>query len=299
MMNDPPDLPTDRRQVWIWADSHNGKKWDGKDGGLWAERSTDELLRHVGTPDYALVLGDVSHAYRESEFRRYARLRRTSGIARWYEIVGNHDFHGTESGLYQKIVRREFHYVLLDGNLCWIFVSAERGRAAGILRAPTRRWLKQAVAKHQDKNLIVCSHQLVVNTVRQTHPRINFECVLNPRRWVSSLRRSYRIDAWLGGHEHGPKRSKDQVKRKGRTTFFNVASFSHAYHTEACNSFVFEMSIGGKEIRALCRDHDVGAYVEEFETRVPLPYPLKFDPQPRIVEVYSEPRRRGPGKEGT
>jgi len=279
------DLPVNKRRVWVWADSHNGLVVDGKDCSDWADRAAREFLRNVGSPDYALVLGDVSHAYKEEQFRRYARLRARSGIERWYEIVGNHDFHATETGLYQRIVREEARYVLLDGNLCWVFVSAERGRAAGILRAPTRRWLKQVVARHQDKNLVVCSHQLVVNTVRRTHPVRDFECVLNPREWVSDLRRHYRVDAWLGAHEHGGRRTRDQVARKGRTTFINVASFTHAYHTEACNSYLFEMRAGEREIRARCRDHDRGKFIGPFAARIPLPYPLEFDAQPRIVDL--------------
>ena len=281
-----PDLPVDRRSVWAWADSHNGQVVDGKDGGRWAELSADEMFRNVGRPDYVLVLGDVSHAYKENQFRRYARLRRKSSIARWYEIIGNHDFHGTETGLYQKIVRPEARYVVLDGSLCWVFVSAERGRAAGILRAPTRRWLEKVVAKHQDKNLIICSHQLVANTVRRTHPTRDFECVLNPRHWVSGLRRRYRIDAWLGAHEHGLPRTPDMVKRRGRTTFFNVASFSHSYGTQACNSYLFEMRAGKREIVARCRDHDQARFVPELGTRIPLPFPLRFDAQPQIVDVH-------------
>jgi hypothetical protein len=286
-----PDLSTRHRRVWVWADSHNGQTVDGKDGGRWAELATQEMLERVGPADYVLILGDVSHAYKEAHFRRYARLRRRSGIPRWYEIVGNHDFHGTETGLYQRIVRREFRYVVLDGNLCWVFVSAERGRAAGILRAPTRRWLKEVVRKYQDKNLIVCSHQLVANTVRRTHPRKDFECILNPRQWVSNLRRHYRIDAWLGGHEHGPPRDERMALRKGRTTFINVASFSHSYGTEACNSFWLEMKAGGREIAARCRDHDAGRFVDAFGTRISLPFPLRLGRQPALVDVGPGSRR--------
>jgi len=290
-----PDLSTGRRTAWAWADTHAGKDWDGVDGGVWARRSMREMIRNVGRPDYVLQLGDVTHAYKDAEFQEYARLRDRSGIGRWYEIVGNHDFHGTESGLYQKYIGKPHRYVVLDGNVAWVFVSAERGRAAGILRAPTRRWLRNVVAKYQDRNLILCSHQLVVNTVRRTHPEQDFEAVLNPRRWVSELRRHYRIDAWLAAHEHGPRRTRDQVARKGRTTFINVASFSHAYHTEACNSYLLVMRAGARELWARCRDHDRRKFIGAFSAHIPLPFPVELSARPEIVDIGPnppKPRRR-------
>ncbi|MFW6158750.1 MAG: metallophosphoesterase family protein [Planctomycetota bacterium] len=281
----PPDLSIRRRTVWAWGDSHNGRVVDGTDGAEWAEWSTRELIEHVGRPDYVVQLGDVAHGYQADQFRQYAELRRASGIPRWYEIIGNHDYHGTESGVYQRYVGRERHYVMVDGNLCWVFVSAERGRALGIIRAATRRWLRTVLAEHQDRNVIVCTHQVVANTVRRSTPttdEINYR-LLTPIRWVSELRRHSRIDLWLFAHEHGPPRTPDQFVRAGRTTFANVASISHIYHTEACNSFWLEMRAGAREIVCRCRDHDRERFVPALGGTAPLPFPVELSPQPRII----------------
>jgi len=281
-----PDLPAQRRQIWVWSDSHIGRMVDGKDGGEWAGLSVRDLLANVGTPDYALVLGDITHGGKLEAFQTYATLRNQSGIARWYELVGNHDYKGIETGLYPKYVRPEERYVLCDGNLVWIFLSAERGRAAGILNEPTRAWLPKVLAKHQDKNIVVCSHQVIAHTVRYSDPQADFETVLHPTDWIAELLKTYRVDLWLCGHEHGPKRDRNQIRRVGHTTFINIASLSHLYGTQACNSFVLEMTAGDKEIAARCRHHDREQYIERFSVRVPLPRPLTFASQPRIIDVH-------------
>lgn len=289
----PPDLPAERRTVWAWADSHIGRVAAGKDGGEWTELAIRDLLQNVGAPDYALVLGDITHGAREAAFKTYARLRRESGIRRWYELIGNHDYRGVESGLCARFVRPQQRYVLRDGNLVWIFLSAERGRAAGILQRPTRVWLRRVLAAHQDKNVVVCSHQLAAHTIRYSDPRSNRETILNPVNWIADLRREFRIDVWLCGHEHGPKRDRRQIRRIGPTTFVNVASLSHLYGTQASNSFSLEMVAGEREIRARCRRHDSESYDARFGTTIPLPFPLRLDRQPRIIDVHTAARTSG------
>jgi predicted MPP superfamily phosphohydrolase len=278
----PPDLPVHERRVWLWADSHNGLPKGGKDGAQWAELSLREMQKNLPPPDYTLVLGDITHRYKPEEFRAYHRLRAMSGWPRWYELAGNHDFNGTTSGDYQRYVRSEERYVLVDGNLAWIFVSAERGMSDGIVRPPTRRWLPEVLAKHQDKNVIVCTHQLVEDTLRDSD---HDGAVLHPTEWIAQLLKDHRIDVWLCGHEHGPKRDRRQIRRIGRTMFINVASLSHAYGTQACNSFMFRMTAGTRRVEALCRHHDRERYVPRLGTEFELPHPVRFQRQPEIVDV--------------
>jgi hypothetical protein len=278
------------RSVWVWADAHGGLEVDGRDAAEWAELALAELLDNVGRPDYVLELGDVAHAYKEEQFRRYARMRDTSGIPLWFQIVGNHDFHGTENGLYQKYVGWERDYVLVDGNLAWVMVSAERGRACGILHAPTRRWLKRVLGAYRDRNIVLCSHQVPAHTLRRSHPAKNIERILTPVPWVSDLRRHCRVDGWLCGHEHGPPRDGRQAVRVGRTTFINVASISKAYHTKASVSFVLEMREGERVIHARCRNHDERRFVADFSIDIPIPFPLRLGEVPVIRDVVRLPR---------
>jgi predicted MPP superfamily phosphohydrolase len=274
-----------KRKVWAWADAHIGREIDGRDGGDWARLSYADMKRNVPGVDYGLVLGDVSNRAAEEEFEQYAKLRASSGVVPWFEIVGNHDHRGLGTGLYQQYVRPEERYVVLDGSLAWIMVSAERGSARGLLKPRTQTWLKKVLAKHADKNIIICSHQLVANTLRRTESKPTSWRILFPRPFVTKLRRERRIDAWLGGHEHGPPRDGTMAKRCGRTTFINVASLSHVYGTEACHSFVLEMSAGSRTIKARCRDHEQQRFINKFSITIPLPYPLKFD-TPTIVDIH-------------
>jgi predicted phosphodiesterase len=286
-----PPLSTKTRTVWAWSDSHIGRIADKKDGAQWAEMAVDDLIKNMPKPDYALVLGDITHHAKPESLKTYARLRRKAGITRWYEMAGNHDYKGIESGDFGKIVRKEEQYVLQDGNLVWIFIPAERGRSAGMLHEPTRKWLPKQLAKHQDKNVIVCSHQMVANTLRYSDPKHDTEGVLNPGDWIAKLLKKYRVDVWFCGHEHGPKRDKGQVRRIGRTTFINVASLSHLYGTQASNSFLLEMTAGKKEIVAKLRHHDRAQYVERLSVRLPLPLPIRFDAEPKIISVMTPPYR--------
>ncbi len=281
------------RTVWVWADSHFGCIADGVDGADWAERSARELLQNVGRPDYAVVLGDITHAGTEEQFRRYDRLRRESGIAHWFEIVGNHDYRGVRNGLYRKYVRRERHYVVVDGNVCWVFVSAEKSNARGFVRESTRRWLEEVLARYRDRNIILCTHQLVANTVRRTEPVEKSYLVLAPVDWLAGLRRRRRIDLWLGAHEHGPPRTPDQFLRCGRTVFVNVASLSHIYGTRACNSFWLEMREGRREIVCRCRDHDRERFIPRLGGRVPLPFPIQLSAAPEVMERHRTMRPHG------
>jgi 3',5'-cyclic AMP phosphodiesterase CpdA len=267
-----------RRCIWVLADSHIGHVDDGRDGADWLALSIADMRRYAPRIDYALFLGDASHGYRPEQFRRYVRLRRGSGIRRWYEIAGNHDYHGVESGDYGRIVRAPLRYTVVDGNLAWVFFSAERGRAAGLIGEETAAWLANRLARYQDRNLVVCSHQLVFGTVDHSD---NEERFLHPCEVVADLRSRFRVDLWLSGHYHSRPRIPADAVRKDGTTFINVASVSHVYNTAACNSFLLEAGGGSRVMRARCRVHDAGRFDPRFEVRVPFPYPFVFDPLPR------------------
>jgi predicted phosphodiesterase len=226
-----------KKKVWLWSDVHIGYKIDGKDGVAWLELAIEETIKNVCNPDYTLVLGDVSHGGKEEELKAYNKLRKDSitkhKMNKWYEIIGNHDYKGVQAGLYQKLVSNDESYCIEDGNLFWMFISAERSWSRGIINEDKQKWMEKHLKANQDKNIIVCSHQTVANTVRLTNPKEKYDMgrILTPIDWVAKLHKKYRIDVWLSGHEHGSKRDKDLIKKVGKTTFINIASVSHVYCT--------------------------------------------------------------------
>ena len=273
------------RRIWILADAHIGHVDDGRDGADWLALAIEDARRNLAPIDYALFLGDATHSYQPTQFRRYVRLRKASGIRFWYEIAGNHDYHGVEAGSYRRIVGAPLRYTMVDGNVAWVFFSAERGRAAGLVSEKTARWLADRLGRFQDRNLIVCSHQAPCDTTDHTD---HYERCLHPREVVADLLERFRIDLWLSGHYHSRPRIAEDAVRRGRTTFVNVASVSHVYNTAASNSFLMEAENGSRTVRLRLRVHDAERFAPEFEVRVRFPFRWRIGPLPG----RAMPRRR-------
>ncbi|MFH1024690.1 MAG: metallophosphoesterase [Planctomycetota bacterium] len=271
------------RRVWIFSDLHIGCLSDGWDGDVWMSLAVEDLRRNVGIPDYVIMLGDISHASRPDQIRRYLAVRRASGIRTWFEMVGNHDFRAFQRGHWRRLIGRPFRYLVVDGNLVWVMVSAEQTLANGKLCAVTRDWLGRVMAANRDRNVVMCTHQLVANTVRRTDPDVYWWRVLHPLKWVEKFRKAHPIGAWIGGHEHGPPRDGTLVAMRDDVVFVNVAGLSHVYGTRASIGFIPEMRDGDRAIRVRCREHDAMRDREEFGFVIPLRFPLKLGESPRLV----------------
>jgi len=256
------------RRVWILADTHIGRVEDGKDGDQWLRLAVQDVRKNLAPVDYAVFLGDMTARYEPEQFEKYARLRDTSGILPWYEIAGNHDFHGIENGEYFKWTICPLRYVVLDGNLAWFFVSAERGMADGLVCPQTTEWLGQSIARHQHKNIVVCTHQLVHDTVEYSTREARY---LHPKEQLEELLSDVRVDLWLAGHAHFAPRTPAYAANKGHTTFLNVASITHAYNTGASVSYILEMEEGTCSARLRCRIHDRCRFAPEFGLHLKLP----------------------------
>jgi hypothetical protein len=280
----------EKRLVWVWSDSKFGVRMGGKDGSEWARLSHTELKKNIGNPDYAVVLGDMTDKASRSELEDLARFRTETGIPNWFEIAGNHEYPAVENGLYQELIRPERRYVVRDGNLVWILISAQQRATPGILTAPTRRWLLETLKRHQDKNIIVCTHQIPPDTIRTSDKR---DFSLSPKKWIKGLFKEVRVDAWLCGHDPDFPRSLDQMKtitwpkQNGKirhTTFINASSLHHASRTRACNSVVLELKAGKKTIRARVRDHDKERFLPGHEILIPLAHSLELGAKPTVIE---------------
>ncbi len=269
-----PASPASRR-IWVLADPHIGHVSDDRDGGDWLAMVMADRRDGIGPVDYAINLGDASHQSLAEQLDRWVELRDSSGVGPWFEIVGNHDFRSFSSGLFSRIVGAPRYWEVVDGNVAIFSLPAERGNAAGMLIPPVEAWLRERIAAHADKNIILAAHQFPYDTVANSTkvPRC-----LYPRDAVERFCRDVHVDLWLGGHVHSQPRTPDCSVVRNGTTFINAASASHTYNTEACNSIVLELRAGSRQAGGLCRDHDRARFLPEHEIAIRFAHPCEFSP---------------------
>ncbi len=261
------------RQVWILSDLHSGLVEGGKDGAEWFAAACKDMQENHAGIAYAMTLGDITHGGNEQQLNNYITTRDTSGIPTWYEVAGNHEYHGGKADSYKKLIRSTDPYSVVDGNLVWIFVSDEKPGVQGDLTPESCDWLEAELEKHKGKNLIVCSHQGVKDTTIKTN---NSQRYIHPAERISEIIAKSEIALWISGHEHHTPYSKKHIARVADTTFINVASMSHAYGTGSSESYLMEFKPGAKEIVARRRRHDKQKFIDEFETRIPLRHPIEL-----------------------
>ena len=262
------------RKVWILSDLHTGHVADGKDGVEWFELACNDMREAKLGVDYAMTLGDIAQSGLEEQFQRYLDQRAKSGIATWHEIAGNHEYRDGKAEAYTRMLRSTKPYHVIDGNIAWFFISDEAPGVPGELTEESCQWLEQQLARHEDKTTIVCSHQLVKDTIFKSTIG-NF--IIHPADRIAGIIAKSKIDLWLCGHEHHSPYSKERIVRKDGTTYINVASMNHAYGTRACQSYLMEFVPGAREIIARRREHDGKRFQPEFEVKIPLRHALHPD----------------------
>lgn len=260
-----------KKQVLVCSDIHIGYIDDDLDGEEWFLNAISDL-NNIGPIDYALVLGDIAHYGQEEEFEKYLSCRKESDIAKWYELAGNHDHGGGGILNYSDLICPDKTYMVFDGNLVWFFLSDEEPGPEGEISESTYVWLKNMILRHQDKIIIVCSHQLVYGTVRDSTVSDRY---IYPKEMPAEILDILRIDLWLCGHQHFYPYSHDEIYNNGKTTFINVASLNHAYDTGMSQSLILEIQQDAEEIIAHRRSHDKGLFENEYEISIPVPFPIK------------------------
>ncbi len=288
------------RRLWVFADSHiglGGRANDGRDGAEWLGLCLQDLRDRIAPVDYALALGDVTDDRgREDQLQRYVRIRDKSGLPGWYELAGNHDYGAIPAGRWRRLVKRPVRYALIDGTCAWFFISAEQGRSDGKVSRQTAAWLTEAIARHQDsRNIIVCSHQAVYGTVSGSG---SSGACLNHRKLVARILEAVRVDLWLCGHIHGGRRNAGYVRRRGKTTYINVASAGRAYGTGACVSYVLQMQEGSNVMSARCRDHERHAYLDDQSLQIEFPHAWRFFARPVLLPARMRRSRLSRGGAG-
>ncbi|WFB36818.1 metallophosphoesterase [Kiritimatiellota bacterium B12222] len=262
------------RRVIAMSDIHIGKVDDGQDGLYWLEQALADLDNNVPSIDYGLVLGDLTQNGYADDLKKYIQRRDDSQIPAFYELAGNHEYYNGNIEQYQTLIRSTDPYVKTDGNLTFFFMSDMEDSRSGQWTDASCDWLEAQLEKYRDNVLIVCSHQLVPNTVRKSD---DAPYCLDQGDRIKEILEKYPIDLWLCGHEHHSPYTAEKITRKGNTTFINIASVSHAYWTGASGSIVMDFTEGSSELHIRRRIHDNGTYPSAFELNVPLHVPCQLD----------------------
>ena len=273
------------RRVWLVSDVHASYLDDRRDGAGWLKLAVEDLRDNVQDVAYAVCLGDMTHQYAAEGLRNYAQVRDASHLGRWYQLAGNHDYGAVASGLYAKYVKMPLRSIVLDGSTAWLLVSTQSGASAGLISEEWADWLATNIQRLQaDRNIVVCTHHLVYDTVVYSTQGSRY---LHPKERVAELLKRVRVDLWLCGHAHSRPRTPECATTRGRTTFVNVASVSHAYATHMANSCLLEIVNGSREALIRCRDHDRRRYLAGHDVRVTFPHPWKLgqpsDPLPEVA----------------
>ena len=72
-------------------------------------------------------------------------------------------------------------------------------------------WLEAELAKHADKIVIVCSHQLVRGTIHKSdHPQRH----MRPSERMAGIIAGAKIDLWMCGYEHHSPYTIDRIPRQ-------------------------------------------------------------------------------------
>lgn len=269
-----PAVPVKRR-VAVMSDIHIGLRSDDRDGEGWLAATLEDLEEHAETIHYGLTLGDITHHGDRASLKRYLSLRAESRIPRWYELAGNHEHRGGGIRHYRDLIGDTAPYCVIDGNVAWFFLSDERARIPGNMTDRSYRWLRENIALHREKIVVLCSHQIPPNTIRRSSEDI---FCIHPRKKVTELFSDFPIDLSLCGHEHHRPYSKGSMARLDGTSYINVASVSHAYGTGTSASTILELEDGSDEIVVRRRHHDRAEFLGEFRTNVPLSKRIRLSP---------------------
>lgn len=268
-------VPIPARRVMVCSDIHIGHTEDGYDGETWFQKALDDYMA-VGSIDYACVLGDIAHNGMTGEFNKYRLIREESVIDTWYELAGNHEYFNNEIESYYSLVCPDPSYMVQDGNVVWFFLSDEVPGNEGNISEKVMVWFIEKLAQNQDKIIIVCTHQCVYDTVRDSTDSVRY---IYPKEMIAEICDFFKIDLWLCGHQHYYPYSSSDMFYNGKTLFINVSSLNHSYGTGMSQSVILDFHEETQEILAYRRSHDIAQFESIFTVRIPLPFPLQMAPE--------------------
>jgi 3',5'-cyclic AMP phosphodiesterase CpdA len=267
---DDSPVPTPTKRIFVCSDIHIGYEEDGLDGEMWLANALSDLT-NLSPINYALVLGDIAHNGLLEEFQKYRSIREQSRIPEWHELAGNHEYFNEDIASYYSTVCPYTSYMVSDGNVVWFLLSDEISGPEGNITDKTFVWFIDQLSKNQDKILIVCTHQCVYGTIRDSTEDVRY---IYPKEMIAEILNRFRIDLWLCGHQHYYPYSSEDMYFDGKTTFINISSLNHSYGTQMSQSVLIDLNQGAQQITARRRSHDLHAFDGRFAVSVPVPFPV-------------------------
>lgn len=268
-----------KKNVLLLSDIHVGYFDDQKDGDGWLTLALYDVRENIPDINYAFVLGDIAQSGKEEEFKKYLLLRDNSSISEWYELAGNHDNRNNGIENFVQLINQYRTYSVIDGNILWFLLSDEELSTKGNIGESTCKWIKKIISLNPDKNIIMCSHQLVHNTVRDSDV---YDRYIHPKKLVKEILDTGRISLWLTGHQHAYFYTEKDICVKDGTWFINVSSLSHCYNTGESQSYLLELIDGAMEINAYRRLHDRYKFDDRFAFKIPVPFKIKTSEKCKI-----------------
>ncbi len=261
-------VPPPTKRIFVCSDIHIGHTEDGYDGEAWFSLALADL-QSLGPINYGLTLGDIAHNGMPEEFFKYRALRNASTVPQWHEIIGNHEYFYCDIESYYSIVNPLQSYKVVDGNVVFFMLSDEQDSPVGNISEEILVWFIDQLARNQDKIIVVCTHQLVYGTIRDSTDSVRY---IEPREMIEEILSRYRIDLWLCGHQHYYPFASEDMYYNGETHFINVSSMNHGYSTQMSQSVILDFHEGEKEIMAYRRSHDLALFDSRFTVQVKVPF---------------------------
>lgn len=177
------------RDIAIISDIHFGLEPPAPTSALTA--AVDDIDDNIGTCTHVLVLGDICNDV--NEYAEYKTVKATSDIdeANWHELGGNHDFPVLASFLSELGYALPYNEVVID-NLVFLMTSPDSDSQT--LGATQLSWLYDRVAANSGNPIILCVHQGIQNTTRETDQSTGY---IKPPLTLTG------ISAVFCGHSHG------------------------------------------------------------------------------------------------
>jgi len=240
------------------------------------ETAVEDIKNNLPKPDIAIVAGDIVHDKNASaDFEWFLKTREKAGIAKWFEITGNHDMKDYKS--YKKYIGKPRFYSYSQGNILFLFMSDEDRHPPTKISDEAFRWWKKQVIENQDKIIITTTHGYLKHSGLFLADSVESRTILNSERFEEVLKQ-YRVDLWLSGHTHIPSTfgfNEHREEKFNNTVFINISRIRRDFGFNP-ESRIIVLKKNSDIMIIKTRDHHKKEYIKNREITIQLPIRAQF-----------------------